>query len=907
MKKAVIGIRAILAVLMAGACIISLYVHRQQIGFLWREWTSSLRHFTYQDAEPQLKFPLFRPSVARQDPEAAAVGEVLMQRFDPPLYNIRLEYLSGLALQYPDNPFFVYELKDFLGDLSIEKLLAMDPHNGFYHLLKADAMVRKEGFAGVDKALVELETGLDCPHIAMPYEVYYPRVQTLFEEEKITQSREFMLHTPWSFTGWSLTRLSDSIRSYARYLIINGRVEEAQAIHDRLEKCAVKSACLPMNLASPGRFLCPEFSSQEPDRCPTQILELQRLSRSPQRARQLRLELLAWKDWTFRYSKSQRDAQKDIPREISRRTEFLFPPALHAGQMLLACLAGLICISVLVFWRKADFVRTGFSPWLILLISGTVFLLMTQYWAFRQIDQMNQQSYGLERILKPPYEVIRLDKAWSSYRIIEIFCGVCLLVMWMGGWLRRRLVVCLLLAGFWGCLALELSRWGAAYLVPMFMFAVLSTLVLSRSKEPDTPDCRGMRMLWSNQSSALAYRGRCLQMMIGWTLLYLVVFTLCAPLVSQAAIDSNAISMGYYRNTMQQPEYKLNESLYSQMLSRLDRPDLTWDQVRRWLPCVMPEDLPAILNNIKSLNRESYQALYPDLASPGMMLDDFGMEGHQRYASMRDDYELGAVMEQCGRDAMPHFLAHFKRPDSFPALYFRCKLGDPNAAETVKAKLLLYKPVDTDDSNPLPEDSEPGFSATRAIEALTWAGDYDDVIGFYQQHITHGKKDDLAYSDCGLLSLMPDAYRARMVEWLAQYAVANHYDGLLGDLFVTESHYLSSLMQHQAFEAFVKMGMEYPFAFRDWIPVVDETSAAPLVCGLDSSDYHIQLPSIYLLRYAKIKIHAEQLELLRRHSNARIRAAAIAMSAERGLPITDSGSAACLIQSLVNQAKAKTK
>jgi len=196
MKKAVIGIRAILAVLITGTCIISLYIQRQQIGFLWREWTSSLRHFTYQNAEPQLKFPVFSPSVTRQDPEAAAVGEVVMQRFNPPSYDTRLKYLSGLALQYPDNPFFIYELKDFLGDLSTEKLLAMDPHNGFYHFLKADAMVRKEGFAGVDKALAELERGLDCPHITLPYELYYPRVQALFEQEQIAQSREFMIHGP---------------------------------------------------------------------------------------------------------------------------------------------------------------------------------------------------------------------------------------------------------------------------------------------------------------------------------------------------------------------------------------------------------------------------------------------------------------------------------------------------------------------------------------------------------------------------------------------------------------------------------------------------------------------------------------------------------------------------------------
>jgi len=907
MKKAVIGIRAILAVLITGTCIISLYIQRQQIGFLWREWTSSLRHFTYQNAEPQLKFPVFSPSVTRQDPEAAAVGEVVMQRFNPPSYDTRLKYLSGLALQYPDNPFFIYELKDFLGDLSTEKLLAMDPHNGFYHFLKADAMVRKEGFAGVDKALAELERGLDCPHITLPYELYYPRVQALFEQEQIAQSREFMIHGPRSFPGWPLSRLSDSIRSYARYLIINGRVEEAQAIHDRLERCAVKSACLPMNLASPGRFLCPEFDSQEPDRCPTQIVELQRLSLTPERSQQLRLELLAWKNWTFRYSKNQRDARESIPRKIARRTEFVFPPALHSGQMLLACMAGLVCFSGLVLWRKADFTRTGLSPWIILVISGTVFLLITQYWAFRQIDQMNQQSYGLERILKPPYEVIRLDKAWSSYRSIEIFCGACLLVMWLGGWLRRRLVVCLLLSGFWGCLALELSRWGIAYLVPMFMFAVLSARVLSRSNEPDALDCRGMRMLCSNQPHALAYRGRCLQMMLGWTLLYLVVFTLCAPPVSQAAINSKARSMGYYRNAMQRPEYKLDESLYSQMLSRFDRLDLTWIQARQWLPCVMPEDLPAILNKIKSLNRVSYQTLYPDLSSPGMMLDDFGMESYQRYALMQDDYELGAAMEQCGRNAMPHFLAYFKQPDSFPALYFRCKLGDPNAAEIIKAKLLQYKPVDTEDLNPPSEDSEPGFSVTRAIEALAWAGDYDDAIGFYQQHISHRKKDGLEYHDYGLLSLLPDAYRARIIEWLAQYAIANHYDGILGDLWMTESRYLSTPMLHRSIEAFVNKEHWYYNGLVINRPVIDAVCAETLIRGLDSTDEHIALACMGLLKSAGVQLSPEQLELLCRHNNAGIRTAAIRMSAERGLAVTETSPVACLIQSLVNQAKAKSE
>ncbi|MBN2513123.1 MAG: hypothetical protein JXB18_09320, partial [Sedimentisphaerales bacterium] len=865
------------------------------------------RHFTYQDAEPRLKLPVFSPSVARQDPEAAAVGEAVMRRFDPPSYDTRQEYLSGLALQYPDNPFFIYELKDFLGDLSTEKLLAMDPHNGLYHFLKANAMVCKEGFAGVDKALAELETELDCPHITLPYELYYPRVQALFEQEKIAQSREFMIHGPRSFPGWLLSRLSDSIRSYARYLIINGRVEEAQAIHDRLERCAVKSACLPMNLASPGRFLCPEFNSQEPDCCPIQTVELQRLLLTPERSRQLRLELLAWKNWTFRYSKNQRDVRESIPRKIARRTEFVFPAALHAGQMLLACLAGLICFSSLVLWRKADFVRIEFSPWLILVISGTVFLLITQYWAFRQIDEMNIPFCGLERILISPYEVIRQNKAWLSYRIIEIFCGACLLVMWLGGWLRRRLVVCMLLAGFWGCLALELSRWGIAYLVPMFIFAVLSTLVLSSLKEPNMPDCRETRMLWSNQPYALAYRGRCLQMMIRWTLLYLVVFTLCAPPVSQAVINSNARSIGYYRNTMQQSEYKFHESLYSQMLSRFDRPDLTWNQARQLLPCVMPEDLPAILNNIKSLNLVSYQTLYPDLSSPGMMLDDFGMEGYHRYASMQDDYELGAAMEQCGREAMPHFLIHFKQPDSFPALYFRCKLGDPNAAEIIKAKLLLYQPADTENSNLPQEDHEPGFSATRAMEALAWAGDYDDAIGFYQQHITHRKKDGLEYLDYGLLSLLPDAYRARMVEWLAQYAVANQDDGLLGDLCVTESRYLSTPMLHRSIEAFVNKEHWNYSGLVTGRPVIDAVCAEVLIRGLDSTDEQIAFACLGLLKSAGVQLSPERLELLRRHNNARIRTAAIRMFAERGLTVPETSPAACLIQSLVNQIKAKTK
>jgi hypothetical protein len=77
---------------------------RGNLGLIWREYSSLHRHIKYEDHSMKIHSPLIPLTVAKEDPEAAAVVEVRLSRsYREP--DEKIETVADKLLEYPDNKF----------------------------------------------------------------------------------------------------------------------------------------------------------------------------------------------------------------------------------------------------------------------------------------------------------------------------------------------------------------------------------------------------------------------------------------------------------------------------------------------------------------------------------------------------------------------------------------------------------------------------------------------------------------------------------------------------------------------------------------------------------------------------------------------------------------------------------
>jgi hypothetical protein len=137
-----------------------------------------------------------------------------------------------------------------------------------------------------------------------------------------------------------------------------------------------------------------------------------------------------------------------------------------------------------------------------------------------------------------------------------------------------------------------------------------------------------------------------------------------------------------------------------------------------------------------------------------------------------------------------------------------------------------------------------------------------------------------------------------MVDWIAQYAIGKDKEGLLSDLFFSESYYLSQPMLCRAIEAFIKS--EYP-SMVSWNrrPVISETAAATLFRGLDSENAAKRSVCLYLLDRAGVKLPPEYFQKLQKDDSPLVRAY-MAMLPSNNISAGDPSPFVRLVQNLAN-------
>jgi hypothetical protein len=137
--------------------------------------------------------------------------------------------------------------------------------------------------------------------------------------------------------------------------------------------------------------------------------------------------------------------------------------------MPLASIVGLVCFAGLAAARKLSYNPPGFLAWLVLFMAAVAMFLITQFWVYNSLFGTWGCTYGFSTAIEPLYIGVDLEDDFVAYRYIEGLCLGGMVVLWLlrktrfGQWIGRRIIWCLLLAGFLGVASLELSRWGRAF------------------------------------------------------------------------------------------------------------------------------------------------------------------------------------------------------------------------------------------------------------------------------------------------------------------------------------------------------------------------------------------------------------------------------------------------------------
>jgi hypothetical protein len=711
----------------------SLLTRCDDLALYWKEWYSFQRHLTVgKTGVCGLKDPILSPSVARLDPEAAAITERIFDRFRRNRHNTiknELESFAELSLKYPDNPYFLYDLAcrvadrreadPQLVDALADRLLQMNPSNGRYYFLKAWAAFYDWGENRLERTLDYLEKCFSCSENNDPYDLYRPRVNTLIERERIT-SVIANAGTEWRTFGDTLL-LHDMTRNlllHTQDLIVNGQVEQAMRLHDRLQKIAERSIPRPMQKISeyfwiyftPSSYSIHSGLPQTP-----QMVELQYLDLDPRRAAQHRRQMLAWKtvknDISNQWEAQKKTADRQLVEFEIRDSNV--PIAAHTFQVSLTALAVVLLFGGLGIVRGLEKNSLSKTALIALGLLCGVWFAACRLGDYQTMNNELCNHYSFDCV---PFSIFTMG-VLASFRSVALW-------LLMGSGLLFALLTAVYVVRnpkrrrLWkmfikiSAAAVLISLWltfsslrAATVLADLVVLLLIILLCGLRFSEIKQNTCAG---LLGSGWQARQYRSRCLTMACCVFVLHFAVFAGTASnLLNYAKLIRRAECS--VSHPIQPAPFAANEHTYAAILSRFQTDDPLNIELNEWLPLINPADIPGTLETLRRRRLDDDR--------PGASIPSDGSVMMMPFSDMYSKSEgnlfpeLPGLLQVCGRDAVPHIIPFLKDPNSTTMLIIRGRAGDLSA----RSQLVdLWKknrdagfpqkdwPFDTPDSVPAP-------------------------------------------------------------------------------------------------------------------------------------------------------------------------------------------------------------
>lgn len=657
---------------LVSACSVYLFSYRHELGLYWRQWASFQRHLICNDkGHMQLRRPFLSQSIAQQDPEAAAIANFIYEDFDgrDGAAFGDVENLSKLAIQYPDNPYFLYHLACRIAsraytnpqiiNILADRLIEIDPNNGRYYFLKAWAAFYDWDDNRVEKAMEYLEKCFSSPDTSEPYKRYMARVCRLVEQEHPFVSISNMASIGWTDDSNLFRALKEDLMNYTQDLIVNSQSDKAMQIHDRLERLAENN--VPYILDDPWCFYLSWDANRLQHRTP-QFVELKWMKPDLQRAQQNRRQILAWKRLSD-YLTLQRENTKTGSGAIYDHT---IPIAAHCFQMAMASLAVMFILGTVGVCRTMQ--QSLLSLWSLI---GVLVLLSIYFFLCRWGDYLSIHSgcghshYTFDFTLASWWilSLLYLCKSFWIYGLIVSGLLGCLLafVFWKKHKtpnLFWRIVIRAVCIVFIISLWLSLSRMQFGTLLWDILFLTI-TIPLFCFRKCDGKT-KGYLNLFSRTPEGMQFRCRCLAMSGIVVLIHLVSFTFFVPSLAKCTVRAVQDAQIIWK-TSHPPRFAIDPNDYSFLLSRFET-ETPWNfTLSEWLPMVDPEDIPGVLTTLKErLEKTRDSQPFPDM---------LGFDPNNWS-------DLARAMEYCGVDTLPYIVSFVKEPNSIKMLIVRGRAGD---------------------------------------------------------------------------------------------------------------------------------------------------------------------------------------------------------------------------------------
>jgi len=309
-------------------------------------------------------------------------------------------------------------------------------------------------------------------------------------------------------------------------------------------------------------------------------------------------------------------------------------------------------------------------------------------------------------------------------------------------WLCRwKIVWLILIAVFLGSLSVLAEGYLYLGYAIMVLFIIFSALIAVGPVSPGT------------------FSTRCLKLISPFIIIYWLLFVALIP-ISAYRINSEIARYRPSKRTCTLPDP--NEAVYQRVLERFDDPNLNRYYARDLIGLVMPEDLPGILEKIKSMTPSPYEAggdirYFLNLSAP-----------RPREPNNNIDQFLTLAITSSGKDVTNILTSAMIDPNLPRTLIARAMLGDATAKHSLE--VLLAKRTEEGNDSPIPDVNVHPWNApvtsAEIIPALACVSEPNVAERYYIDYINRRSIDDLSEESRFQRSviLLP-AQQARQVIW----------------------------------------------------------------------------------------------------------------------------------------------
>ncbi len=405
---------AIIWLLVLFCCIFIGVRQRRNLSIFWREYRSVWRDYDYDYHECKfvLHKPLIPERIARTNSETVSVVNIALGNYEQ---DESLLALAESLLKFPDNEFFLFscaneifrltELDQEIAVKLAEKLIDLDKDNSLYHYLRATFLLANRQNNDIMPALDEINTAATCPNFYFPYAKYTQRAIAMAERASLHPALVELLSLPHFLYDVNVRQISDVLLRYAHRAFTDGEHEKGILIDDAINSigrnqldAGYNEAKLIMNrkdLYHGYHFYywsCPE------------ILELQRVDLTKQRAWQNRLQLCPYALPRIKSeeTKNPKDSNLDKKPRVTNDLIVATPIAVHNGRMLFAMTGVwlvLIATCMVRGWRYNQ--KTGLKALLLFVAASICYFFVINVGFFGELRAMYHCCFSHISIMRP--------------------------------------------------------------------------------------------------------------------------------------------------------------------------------------------------------------------------------------------------------------------------------------------------------------------------------------------------------------------------------------------------------------------------------------------------------------------------------------------------------------------------